>query len=252
MPFASFAFDGVLGLALDTMAQGPEFSMMSRMVSHKLLKEPLFSVFLSDSDDEVSEITFGEVKNEHMASKLFWVPVNQKSGYWEVQIKDITFNNKRQHVCEGCRVAVDTGTSELAGPSDIISNLRSKLDVKSDCSNFDKLPNLGFAIESHVLNLAPRDYVDKKGGSCTVALMNLDVPPPKGPLFVFGIPFLQKYFTVYDHATNKVGFAVAKHGGREMPLLAELDLHEEAADMVLEQEQQVVSPHRHTDDLPVA
>jgi len=41
--------------------------------------------------------------------------------------------------------------------------------------------------------------------------MDLDVPPPMGPLFIFGIPFLQKFFTVYDHSSKQVGFALAKH-----------------------------------------
>ena len=35
------------------------------------------SLFLSDSDAETSEITFGDIKKEHMASELFWVPVTE-------------------------------------------------------------------------------------------------------------------------------------------------------------------------------
>jgi len=223
-PFQAFAFDGVLGLALDKMAHGIDFSIMSRMTRNKLLAEPLFSVFLSDSDHEASEITFGEIRHDHMASELFWVPVTRSSGYWEVQIEDITLDNKPQQICQECHVAVDTGTSQLGGPSEIITELGDKLDVKSDCSNFHKLPKLGFLIGSHVLNLSPRDYVDKVGNSCHVSLMKLDVPPPKGPLFIFGIPFLQKFFSVYDHANSRVGFAIAKHGGHE-EVLVTLEKH---------------------------
>jgi hypothetical protein len=216
MPFASFSFDGVLGLARDSMAKSLEFSLMHRMVHDDLLAQPLFSVFLSESNDESSEITFGEVKDEHMASELFWVPVNNGSGYWEVVIDDMTLGDNRTKICEGCRVAVDTGTSQLAGPSDTISALTKAIGVKSDCSNFDELPSLGFLFGERALTLEPRHYVTKTSSSCSMSLMNLDVPPPRGPLFVFGIPFLQRYFTVYDHSNSRVGFALAKHAGIEL------------------------------------
>jgi hypothetical protein len=233
-PFASFTFDGVLGLALDSMAQTEDYSLLSRMVHAQLLKEPVFSVFLSDSDKEPSEITFGQVKEDHMASDLFWVPVTRNTGYWEVQIEDITLNSEPQDLCVDCHVAVDTGTSQLAGPSDIIKMLQEKLDVAEDCSNFNTLPKLGFVIGSHILDLDPRDYIDKGAGSCEVSLMALDVPPPKGPLFVFGIPFLQKFFTVYDHEENRVGFAVARHAGQKPPVL-----------MTLEESESRVGRHEH-------
>merc|ERR1719375_1212434 len=55
-PFSSFNFDGVLGLALNEMSQGPSFNLMDRLVSSGKLKKPIFSVFLSDSEAEQSEI----------------------------------------------------------------------------------------------------------------------------------------------------------------------------------------------------
>lgn len=215
-PFASFGFDGVLGLARTSMAQGNAFSMMERLSTNGALRNPLFSVFLSDSAREVSEVTFGGIKEEHMASDMFWVDVTESSGYWEVLISDVTFDGKPQSLCENCKVAVDTGTSMLAGPSHVITQLRRKLNVKSDCSNYKTLPKLGFVVGGRVLDLSPTEYVNNRDGHyCEVTLMTLDVPPPKGPLFIFGIPFLQKYYTVYDHATAQVGFAVAKHVGEE-------------------------------------
>jgi len=213
-PFASFAFDGVLGLALPGMAQAPSFSMMERLIKSSALKSPVFSVFLSDQDSEDSEIVFGETRENRMSSALFWVPVSRPTGYWQVQIEDVTLDNKKQGICANCQVAVDTGTSELAGPSTVIEELEEKLGVKDDCANFAELPNLGFVVKGHILNLEPRDYIDKADGVCKVSLMRLDVPPPNGPLFVFGIPFLQKFYTVYDKESKSVGFAVAKHKGQ--------------------------------------
>mmetsp|Transcript_57013 Transcript_57013/g.112341 ORF Transcript_57013/g.112341 Transcript_57013/m.112341 type:complete len:125 (+) Transcript_57013:3-377(+) len=88
------------------------------------------------------------------------------------------------------------------------------LGVKADCSNYEQLPNLGFQIGGHVLNLEPRDYIDRLPGRCRVAFMKLDLPPPRGPLFVLGIPFLQKFYTVYDVERKRVGFGVARHAGQ--------------------------------------
>merc|ERR1719188_936240 len=164
------------------------------------------------SDVEESEITFGSVKTSHMASDLHWVPVSRETGYWEVKVTDITLDNHPQELCSNCYVAVDTGTSCLAGPSSLIQTLDHILNVEPDCSNYDTLPNLGFLIDGQILNLEPGDYVDK-GSSCQVSLLSVDVPPPKGPLFIFGIPFLQKFYTVYDGVNKRVGFAVAKHVG---------------------------------------
>jgi hypothetical protein len=211
-PFTSFKFVGVLGLALPEMSQGPEFNFMGLLLQNKALKKPIFSVFLSDSDSEPSEITFGDIKGEHMVTDMFWAPVSRDSGYWQVQIDDITINNKKQSLCNDCQVAVDTGTSQLAGPTDVINDLSSRLNVKKDCTNYNSLPELGFVMGgNHILNLKPQDYVDKGEDGCDVSLMPLDVPPPNGPLFIFGDPFLRKYYTSYDRENKKVGFATARH-----------------------------------------
>jgi len=110
-------------------------------------------------------------------------------------------------------VAVDTGTSMLAGPSDLVDKLSTMVGAKDDCSNFDSLPNLGFQIGEVVLNLRPDDYMDRSASGCSISLMGLDVPPPKGPVFIFGDPFLRRFVTIYDRSKPAVGFAVAKRVG---------------------------------------
>jgi len=43
-----------------------------------------------------------------------------------VAVSDITFNNVESGLCgDGCQVAVDTGTSMLAGPSSLVSSLQA-------------------------------------------------------------------------------------------------------------------------------
>lgn len=231
-PFCFVPFDGIFGLSLPQMSEAPHFNVLDDMIRDGALKSNSFSVFFGATDDEPSEISFGEIRGERMASGLFWIPVSDP-GYWQVEMADITIANEQQNLCKGdCQVAVDTGTSLMAGPTEIVNTLIKKLNVANDCSNFDTLPVLGFVVGDHILNLTPEDYIDKGEGKgddgCSVALMTLDIPPPKGPLFIFGDPFLRKYYTVYDRENLRIGFALARHAGdtqtsKGQTMLIELD-----------------------------
>jgi len=225
-PFASFSFDGVLGLALPKMAQGPNFSLLHRLLENHILQYPVFCVFLSDQDNQESEITFGTIQQHRMASGISWVNVSNRLGYWEMQIEDMTLGTEKLGICQGCRVAMDSGTSQLAGPSQVIAKLRRLLQVRSDCSNYNELPNLGVHVGTHILSLHPDSYVDNSFMSCRATLMELDVPPPNGPLFIFGIPFLTKFYTVYDMQNLRIGFALAAHEIVDKTLFAEIAVHE--------------------------
>jgi len=214
-PFSETPFDGILGLGFKDLSMGEHFNIVDDLNDAGQMPGGQFAVFLTD--DGASEITFGGYKPENIASDIVWANVVRES-YWQVGVEDITFDGKDTGLCPGgCQVAVDTGTSMLAGPSDLVDKLTAKLGAKEDCSNMASLPNLGFRIGDRVLNLSPEDYMDQGEGNCDFSLMSLDVPPPKGPLFIFGDPFLRRFVTIYDRGSNggkaRVGFAVAKHNG---------------------------------------
>eukprot|EP00927_Polykrikos_kofoidii_P032228 TRINITY_DN2751_c0_g1_i2.p1 TRINITY_DN2751_c0_g1~~TRINITY_DN2751_c0_g1_i2.p1 ORF type:complete len:451 (+),score=62.27 TRINITY_DN2751_c0_g1_i2:67-1419(+) len=209
-PFGELKFDGILGLGFESTSQSKDFNLMSLFRSGGLLSRPTFSVFfdIRQGESEESEITFGDVKRERFHGELHWANVTGTNGFWEVLADDISLDDEPQGLCQGCMVVVDTGTSELAGPTSFIEGLRRILPLAADCSNIDEMPRLGFIIQGRILNLLPRDYVDHE--LCELALMTLDVPPPRGPLVVLGIPFLQRFVTVFDQQRSLVGFAVAR------------------------------------------
>merc|ERR1719262_2147304 len=213
-PFQEIPFDGIMGLGFKDLSMGDGFNIVDDLYAKGALPNGQFSFYLTDGGD--SEVTFGGYKPEYLASDIVWAPVKRES-YWQVSIDDITFDNQPKNLRGGeCRVAVGTGTSMLAGPSDLVDKLSSMVNAKSDCSNFASLPKLGFQVGDKVLNLMPDDYMDRSESDCSFSLMALDVPPPKGPLFIFGDPFLRRFVTIFDNGNSggpRVGFAVSNQQG---------------------------------------
>jgi len=212
-PFKNVPFDGIMGMGFDDLSTDDGFNIIGKLQASGALPGGQFSFYLTDGGD--SEVTFGGYREDNLASDVVWSKVVRES-WWQVAMDDIAFDNQPQDLCGavgGCQVAVDTGTSMLAGPTDLVVKLYGMINVQEDCSNFKALPMLGFRLGNKVLNLMPDDYVDRKGSSsCSLALTPLDVPPPNGPVFIFGDPFIRRFVTIFDRAESRVGFAVAKSG----------------------------------------
>eukprot|EP00434_Breviolum_minutum_P027214 symbB.v1.2.024068.t2/scaffold2253.1/size89778/1 len=117
---------------LDSLALAPEFSFFGMMAKQVALEESNFGVFLADSDDEISEISFGGISHDKITSALTWAKVaSPELGYWQVQVTSIRIGNRTLDYCNDgqCRAVVDTGTSLLAVPEDFAEQLQQELET---------------------------------------------------------------------------------------------------------------------------
>ncbi|CAN8237968.1 unnamed protein product [Cochlearia groenlandica] len=208
-------FDGILGLGFKEIAVGNSTPVWYNMVEKGLVKDPYFSFWLNRNtqDQQGGEIVFGGVDPKHYRGEHTYVPVTHK-GYWQFSMGDLLIANKPTGYCSsGCSAIADSGTSLLTGPT-LCNHIPSPNQQSSvDCERISSMPIVTFTIGGKGFDLSPQDYIFKIGdgieSQCTSGFTAMDIPPPRGPLWILGDIFMGSYHTVFDYGKGRVGFAEA-------------------------------------------
>lgn len=121
--FVNVPFEGIVGLSYPTTAKANSVPFFDSVISHNLLKYNIFSIFLAEKN-ESSNILFGEIDKKYMLSNFTYINVVSKN-YWEIDIEDIYIGDTKTMFCDKirdktgkCGVALDSGTSLYAGPTE--------------------------------------------------------------------------------------------------------------------------------------
>ncbi|ORY44220.1 aspartic peptidase A1 [Rhizoclosmatium globosum] len=216
--FAVGRFDGILGLAYDTIAVQKVVPPFYAMINANLVDEPVFSAWLGDNADggEGGEIVFGGVNEDRFTGPIVWAPVIRKA-YWEVAFSDFKIGDKTVPI-QSKSAAIDTGSSLLVVPTKDAETINNSLGAKKNaqgqytlpCSQIPSLPEISITIGGAPLTLSGEDYILNLGGSgskdCVSGFMGMDLPIN---IWIAGDVLLRKYVTIYDLGNHRVGFAEA-------------------------------------------
>ncbi|CBI39670.3 hypothetical protein VitviT2T_020762 [Vitis vinifera] len=132
LTFALAKFDGIMGLGFQGISVGNATPVWSTMLQQGLLHEELFSFWLNRNPNanEGGEIVFGGVDKRHFRGKHTFVPVTQ-AGYWQFRMGDFLISNQTTGVCEGgCSAIVDSGTSLIAGPTLVVTQINHAIGAE--------------------------------------------------------------------------------------------------------------------------
>ncbi|XBH81193.1 hypothetical protein VPH35_106797 [Triticum aestivum] len=82
-----------------------------------------------------------------------------------------------------------------------------------DCKRLASMPDVAFSIGGKKFALTPEQYILKIGEGdatkCISGFVAMDIPPPRGPIWILGDIFMGAYHTIFDYGKMKVGFAKA-------------------------------------------
>ena len=108
-------FDGILGLAYDTIAVNHIVPPFYRLVNEGLIDEPVFAFRLGTSEEDGGEATFGGIDSTAYIGELTYSPVRRQA-YWEVELNKIAFGGEEIEL-DNTGAAIDTGKSASIGVS---------------------------------------------------------------------------------------------------------------------------------------
>ncbi|NP_001166470.1 gastricsin preproprotein [Cavia porcellus] len=217
--FVYAEFDGILGLGYPGLSEGGATTAMQGLLREGALSQSLFSVYLgSQQGSDEGQLILGGVDESLYTGDIYWTPVTQEL-YWQIGIEGFLIDGSASGWCSrGCQGIVDTGTSLLTVPSDYLSTLVQAIGAEENeygeyfvsCSSIQDLPTLTFVISGVEFPLSPSAYILSGENYCMVGLESTYVSPGGGePVWILGDVFLRSYYSVYDLANNRVGFATA-------------------------------------------
>jgi saccharopepsin len=215
--FAIGQFDGILGLAWDTISVDHTTTVFQNMMAQHPNLESKFAFFLPDGDTAKGELDFGGVDRNHFVGELVSVPLTNET-YWETHMASATLGTTQIH--GEAPVVLDSGTSTLTAPSAVVEQIAAAVGATKfpgrplytvPCSSVPNMPDLTFNIGGHDWTLKPADYViNDEGVECIMGIMALDMSPRVGPIWILGDVFIRKIYTVFNWGDRKLEFAYAK------------------------------------------
>ncbi len=160
-PFGCVLFDGIIGLSFTHLSVNPRANFLDMLLKENKIRKKVFSFYFNIDEEKESELHIGGLKDTKYIGDIHYFPVISRS-YWEINLKDIYYGDIRLDVCKGrkCSAIVDTGTSLLAAPENLLSTISSHIAINYDCSGVDLLKNIRFELDDgKILSLEPDYYV---------------------------------------------------------------------------------------------
>lgn len=242
--FSGDNFEAIIGLGYAALAEPGVTPAFDEMMSQNVLKNNMFSFSVGSNP----EMTLGYYDKSKFKGDIHWNPIDFKYMYG-IKLDDIKVNGKNLNICAGqssCLVTIDSGSSMNAFPEFAHKALQKEhlpaAGYNAPCNsaadfgdmtlvingkdyiipNSEWVGSSGLVQSKHKTGFGPQTLVqlDKAENKATDTKVAQDAVNPgcqsnianisvEKDMFILGLTFMRKYYTIFDRDNDRVGLAEA-------------------------------------------
>jgi len=129
-----------MGLGFQSIAVEGAVPVWYNMIDQKVVDEPVFAFWLNRAPGASvgGELHFGGTDSSKYTGDFTYVPLTNET-YWEFKMDGVSVGDK-SFCQDGCKAIADSGTSLLAGPSEVVKEIQKAIGatgvIASECQQY--------------------------------------------------------------------------------------------------------------------
>merc|ERR1712167_228755 len=200
--FVASKMSGIIGLGYDTIS----VDNLKTFMDIADVPERSFSMYLKHSTDSEGSYMVVPGKDTGYDDIAKHQVVEQR--YWALKLSALKVGSTAVPT-SNYKAVIDSGTSLIVGPKEIIGPLIKGIKVKRTCAGYDQNPDITVTIDDTDYVLTPEDYVVKvtQAGvsECLLGLQSMAFPAGFDYV-IFGDVLMRKYPSFFSLEDNTVTF----------------------------------------------
>lgn len=219
---------GLIGLAWPALSASSSTPFVNALVSANKLSSPMMSFFLSRYVDDPTAsatepggfFTLGGTNSSLFTGNIEYHNIQQIQGtnaYWTLAMSSLKVNGAALNLGSENQAIVDTGTSLMGGPQDLVSSIFASIPGSAAGTGsleglytYPCSPTVTISVNfgGQDWEISSDDFQIQQVGSntCVAALMPISLGDG-APSWILGDTFLKNVYSVFNYNPAQVGFA---------------------------------------------
>ena len=227
-------FDGILGLGFPRISESNTQQEMFKAIKRDNpdFNNAVFSFWLGRGAGGTPEgiidfgglLTIGGSDENYYSGDITWLPIVKPAAYWQFAVDGVSCGDTQVDMKDSIAIA-DTGTSLLYGPRDPVDQLVKAMGLTDadenqggymvECDKVKSMPSIAFKLAGKDFEVEAEHLflpIGEDGGK-SYCMFGIQADPgledASHSYWLLGDVFLGKFYSVWDVANQKIGFATA-------------------------------------------